>query len=896
MQQSQTIQPEKYTENAAAALSNLQSVVSRYSQQVALPEHLLLTLLEDDSLVARIIELAGGNVERLASVLDYYLKKQPRIRSSQFHQSTITASPAFFSVLGRADVLRKRLGDDYISVEHLLIAIASEPQANLGAGNILASEGLTPDKLNDATLKLRGKQRVATRSPEATYESLEKYGVDLTAQARSGKLDPVIGRDVEVRRAMQILSRRNKNNPVLIGSPGVGKTAIAEGLANRIVAGDVPESLLGFRVVSVDLGTIVAGAKMRGEFEERLKAVLKEASDPEAKVILFIDEIHTLIGAGSAGDSNMDAGNMLKPLLARGELRVIGATTLDEYRKYIEKDAALERRLQKVLVEPPSVAGTVAILRGLKERYEVHHGVRITDGALLAAASLSDRYIADRFLPDKAIDLVDEASASLKMQITSRPQKLDEVERKLLQLEMEALSLGGDMEGDVQQQSLQVDSMELSTIREQMEELKQERDAMQQQWEAEKSSLDRIRLLKEEIEEVLFKVEELSSSNDPAQLDLSTAAQLKYETLPRLQAELKTAEKQAASDESDTGGSLLRDQVRVEDIAQVVSTWTGVPVAKLQSSDRQKILSLGDDLKGRVVGQEAAVQSLVDAVQRSRAGVSDPTKPIASLMFLGPTGVGKTELCKALAASMFDNEENIVRIDMSEYMDKHSVSRLIGAPPGYVGYEEGGQLSEAVRRRPYSVVLFDEMDKAHVDVFNILLQILDDGRVTDSQGRTVDFRNTVIILTSNIGSQDILNMANGAEGIATAEVKQLVMNQLKAKYRPEFLNRLDEYVIFQSLQMDQLKNIVRLQMDRVNKRMADRHIVLVPTADALEFLVSVGADKKYGARPLKRAVQRFVETPLAKLLLEEKFANGDKIEVGVSEDGQTLVFNKCLFD
>jgi ATP-dependent Clp protease ATP-binding subunit ClpB len=711
---------------------------------------------------------------------------------------------------------------------------------------------------------------VNDQNPEGTYESLEKYGRDLTAAAREGKLDPVIGRDEEIRRTIQILSRRTKNNPVLIGEPGVGKTAIVEGLAQRIVNGDVPQALQNRQLVSLDMGSLIAGAKYRGEFEERLKAVLKEVTASQGQIVLFIDEIHTVVGAGATGGA-MDASNLLKPMLARGELRCIGATTLDEHRQHIEKDPALERRFQQVFVDQPTVEDTISILRGLKERYEVHHGVRIADNALVAAAVLSSRYIADRFLPDKAIDLMDESAARLKMEITSKPEEIDELDRRILQLEMEKLSLG--RESDTASKD------RLERLEKELADLSEQQSALNAQWQKEKGSIDELSAIKEEIEQVQLQVEQAKRN-----YDLNKAAELEYGTLAELHKQLAAKEEalNAAGADGARDKSLLREEVTEDDIAEVIAKWTGIPVAKLVQSEMEKLLQLEDELHSRVVGQAQAVTAVADAIQRSRAGLSDPNRPIASFLFLGPTGVGKTELSKALASQLFDSDDAMVRIDMSEYMEKHAVSRLIGAPPGYVGYEEGGQLTEAVRRRPYAVILFDEVEKAHPDVFNVMLQILDDGRVTDGQGRTVDFTNTVLILTSNIGSQSILDLA-GDPG-RHSEMEALVNGALRGHFRPEFLNRLDETIIFHSLKQEELREIVELQVQRLAKRLDDKKIALVLNADALDWIAAVGYDPVYGARPLKRAIQRELETPIAKSILAGTFSAGHTIAVDVAVD------------
>jgi ATP-dependent Clp protease ATP-binding subunit ClpB len=732
---------------------------------------------------------------------------------------------------------------------------------------------LDEKKLRSAITQIRGNQKVTDQNPEGKYEALEKYGRDLTEAAREGKLDPVIGRDDEIRRTIQILSRRTKNNPVLIGEPGVGKTAIAEGLAQRILAGDVPQSLKDRKLIALDMGALIAGAKFRGEFEERLKAVLKEVTDSRGQIILFIDEIHTVVGAG-ATQGAMDAGNLLKPMLARGELRCIGATTLDEYRKYIEKDAALERRFQQVYVDQPSVEDSISILRGLKERYEVHHGVKISDSALVAAATLSTRYISDRFLPDKAIDLVDEAAARLKMEITSKPEELDEIDRKILQLEMERLSL--------QKESDRASRERLERLERELADLKEDQRALNAQWQSEKDVIERIQGIKKEIERVDVEIQQAERN-----YDLNRAAELKYGKLTELQASLREAESHLASTQT-SGKSLLREEVTEADIAEIISKWTGIPISKLVESEMEKLLHLEDELHNRVVGQHEAVTAVADAIQRSRAGLSDPNRPTASFIFLGPTGVGKTELAKALAAYLFDTEDALVRIDMSEYMEKHAVSRLIGAPPGYVGYEEGGQLTESIRRRPYAVILFDEIEKAHPDVFNVMLQILDDGRVTDAQGHTVDFKNCVIIMTSNIGSQYILDVAG--DDSQYEEMQSRVMDAMRTSFRPEFLNRIDEIIIFHALQKHELRHIVQLQTKRLEQRLADRKMPLKLSDAALDFLAEVGYDPVFGARPLKRAIQRELETQIAKGILRGEFNDGDTIFVDV--ENERLAFKR----
>ncbi|HEY9302256.1 MAG TPA: ATP-dependent chaperone ClpB, partial [Phormidium sp.] len=773
--------------------------------------------------------------------------------------------------LDRAESARENWQDTYISVEHLLLAFTEDERV----GRRLMKAYDVDGKKLEATVKtIRGNQKVTDQNPENRYEALEKYGRDLTEQAKSGKLDPVIGRDDEIRRVVQVLSRRSKNNPVLIGEPGVGKTAIAEGLAQRIVNGDVPESLKNRRLISLDMGSLVAGAKYRGEFEDRLRAVLKEVTNSEGQIVLFIDELHTVVGAGANSQGSMDAGNLLKPMLARGELRCIGATTLDEYRKYIEKDAALERRFQQVYVNQPTVEDTISILRGLKERYEVHHGVKITDSALVAAATLSQRYITDRFLPDKAIDLVDEAAAKLKMEITSKPEELEAIDRRVMQLEMEKLSLEGE-ESKVSQERLQ-------RIEDEILELKTEQETLSSQWQGEKQLLEAINTMKEEEEQLRVQIEQAERA-----YDLNKAAQLKYGKLEVLQREREVKETELLQVQAE-GSTLLREQVTESDIAEIVGKWTGIPISRLLESERQKLLQLEAQLHQKVIGQQEAVSSVAAAIRRARAGMKDPGRPIGSFLFMGPTGVGKTELARALAQFLFDAEDALVRIDMSEYMEKHAVSRLIGAPPGYVGYEEGGQLSEAIRRRPYSVVLLDEVEKAHPDVFNILLQVLDDGRITDSQGRTVDFRNTVIVMTSNIGGDQILDFSG--DDSRYEEMRKQVMDALRKHFRPEFLNRVDDIILFHTLSRNELRQIVGIQLKRIHNLLSDQKINIELTAKAQDHLAEAGYDPVYGARPLKRAIQRQIENPLATLLLENKFIAGDTIVVDREDD--SLVFSK----
>jgi len=863
--------PEAYTEKAFEAVSKLTRLADAAQAQIVEAELLLKALLEEgpEGLAQRIIFKAGGDAAQLSRELESFINKQPRVSNP----SSKSMGSVLNGVLGEALARRKQMGDAYISVEHLLLALAAkDTRFTKGA---LGFQGLTEEKLRAAVDEIRGSKKVQGRNPEATYEALALYSRDLTQAARDGKLDPVIGRDDEIRRTIQILSRRTKNNPILLGEPGVGKTAIAEGLAQRIISGDVPDTLKGRTLVSLDMGALIAGAKFRGEFEERLKAVLKEVQDADGDIVLFIDEIHTVVGAGATSGS-MDASNLLKPMLARGELRCIGATTLNEYKQNIEKDKALERRFQQVLVPQPGVEDTVSILRGLKERYEVHHGVRIRDAALVAAATLSHRYISDRFLPDKAIDLVDEAAARLNIEITSKPLLVDEIDRRLIQLEMEKLSLASDVSRE--------SGLRLAALDKEMAELRVRQGELTQRWEAERGRVDNLKSLKEKIEQVKKEVEAAER-----EYELNKAAELKFQTLPKLQQELAAEE---AALEAQPAGALLKDEVTADDVAAVVEAWTGVPATKMLAAEGEKLLRLEDRLHERVIGQDEAVRAVAEAVQRSRAGLSDPQKPIASLVFLGPTGVGKTELCKALAAQLFDSEEALVRIDMSEYMEKHTVSRLVGAPPGYVGYDEGGQLTDAIRTRPYAVVLFDEMEKAHPDVFNLMLQLLDDGRLTDSKGNTVNFRNTVIIFTSNIGSADILDVSGDPD--QREEMRARVMGAMKAAFRPEFLNRVDEYVIFDSLRKDQLREIVRLELRKVTARLAEKEIQLKVAEDALDHVAEVGFDPVYGARPMKRAIQREFETPLAKALIGGEYPPGSVVEAKMSGDGQ-LAFEAIGF-
>ena len=826
--------------------------------------HLLLALLEQtEGLTAPLLEQAGVSVAAVQKAAEQALAKLPQVQGPGAAPGQIHITTRLSEILTRAEKEMQGLRDEYLSVEHVLLAMAED-------GTLFRRLGLTRDRLLQALQQVRGHQRVTSQNPESTYQSLEKFGRDLTRLAGQGKLDPVIGRDDEIRRVIQILSRRTKNNPVLIGEPGVGKTAIVEGLAQRIVKGDVPEGLKQKRLIVLDMGALVAGAKFRGEFEERLKAVLKEIQAAQGQVLLFIDELHTVVGAGAA-EGAMDAANLLKPMLARGELHMIGATTLDEYRKHIEKDAALERRFQPVMVDQPSVEDTISILRGLKQRYEVHHGVRIKDAALVAAAKLSHRYIGDRFLPDKAIDLIDEAAARLRTEIDSLPAELDEVSRKVMQLEIEREALRKETDN--------VSRARLETIEQELAEKNQALATLKARWEAEKSSVGRLHKIRQQIEETKHEIERAERA-----YDLNRVAELLYGTVPRLEKELAAEEHELVQKQGET--RLLKEEVDEEDIALVVSRWTGIPVTRLLEGELGKLLRLEELLHRRVVGQDEAVGAVADAVLRARSGIKDPNRPIGSFLFLGPTGVGKTELARALAVTLFDDEANLIRIDMSEYMEKHTVARLIGAPPGYVGYEEGGQLTEAVRRRPYCVILFDEIEKAHHDVFNVLLQVLDDGRLTDSQGRTVDFKNTVLIMTSNLGSQDILETQQ--RGGTYDEMRQVVMAELHRNFRPEFLNRVDETVVFHPLTSEHLAVIVDIQVARLRERLMERRIPLVLTPSATTNLAERGSDPVYGARPLKRLIQQDIETPIARLLVKGELRDGDTATVDV-KNGQVVV-------
>ena len=861
----------KLTQKSQEAMQAAQTKALRYGHAEVDGEHLLLALLEQtDGLLPRILARMDVSVDTLKAEVERELERRPRVSGPGAEAGKIYVTQRFRKLFVKAEDEAKRLKDDYISVEHLALALIDEG-AGTPAGKVFGQFNVTRNRLLAELTKVRGNQRVTSATPESSYEALEKYGVDLVAQARQGKLDPVIGRDAEIRRTVRILSRKTKNNPVLIGEPGVGKTAIVEGLAQRIVRGDVPEWLKDRSVFSLDMGALMAGAKYRGEFEERLKAVLNEIKQSEGRILLFIDEVHNIVGAGRT-EGSTDAGNMLKPMLARGELHCIGATTLDEYRKYVEKDAALERRFQPVMVNPPSVEDAISILRGLRERYEVHHGVRIQDNALVAAAVLSNRYVSDRFLPDKAIDLVDEACAMIRTEIDSMPAELDEVTRRVMQLEIEEAALKKEKDKASRER--------LKDLRKELADLKAQADAMRTQWEDEKVAIETVRVVREQIEHVRREIEGAEQK-----YDLNRLAELKHGRLPELERQLR--EKEAGMNGQHTGSRLLREEVTEDEIAEIVSRWTGVPVSRLVEGEREKLLRLDEILHRRVVGQDEAVVLVADAVIRARAGIKDPRRPIGSFIFLGPTGVGKTELAKTLAEALFDSEENMVRIDMSEYMEKHTVSRLVGAPPGYVGYEEGGQLTEAVRRKPYSVILFDEIEKAHQDVFNVLLQILDDGRLTDAQGRMVDFKNTVIIMTSNIGSHHLLEGVTD-DGDILEDARDAVMREMRAHFRPEFLNRVDDIVLFKRLTLEEIERIVDLLMEDLRRRLSDRHIALEMTEPARAFVAREGFDPVYGARPLKRFLQRELETRIGRALIGGDILDGASITVGLDEGHLTV--------